>query len=54
MENNLYIYNINMASRNELYNKAKIMATDLGYNPNTLRTQWRNSTKEFWTNKIKF
>ncbi len=53
MENNLYDYNINMASRNELYNKAKILATDLGYNPNTLRAQWRKSTKEFWTNKIK-
>jgi hypothetical protein len=53
MENNIYIYNINTMNRNELYNEAKSLATELGYDLSALRQRWRQSTTEYWRNEVR-
>lgn len=51
MENILYNYNINIMNRNQLYARAKNLATELGENLQQVRALWRNSTANFWRNR---
>lgn len=52
MENNYLGYNINGMNRNQLYQTAKNLATELGYDLTPLRQQWRRSTREYWENEV--